>query len=174
MLFYLSKEKNCIMTKICIVYVTRDGHSRALAEEVGKKTGAEVFEIVDGTNRKGFFGYMKTGRQSMMRVATPIVDPGIDLSKYDHITIVEPTWAGSVPPSVRTWISSHKSELSGKKFSLLLTNKGSAGEPVRKKFEDEFGGVVGKLAAFAVVRENLAEEDKSRIVSDFIQQMAQE
>ena len=162
------------MAKIGVVYVTRDGHSRALAQEVGEKTGSEVFEIVDGTKRKGFIGYMNTGRQSASGVTTPIVDPGMDLSKFNHIVIVEPTWAGSVPPPIRAWISNHKGEFSGKKVSLLITNKGSAGDPIRKKFEEEFGVVVGNLKAFAVIREDLAAEEKSRIVSEFIERMGQE
>ncbi len=162
------------MTRICVVYVTRDGHSRALAQEISSKTGSEVFEIVDGTNRKGFIGYMNTGRQSMQGMTTPIVDPNIALSRFDHIVIVEPTWAGSVPPPVRSWISIHGSELSGKKCSLLVTNKGSAGEPIRAKFEDEFGALFGKLTAFAVVRENLTTEEKSRIVSEFVAQLGRD
>jgi len=164
----IEKGEQRTMPRICVVYVTRDGHSRSLAQEISSKTGSEVYEIVDGTNRKGFIGYMNTGRQSMRGVATPIVDPEIGLYRFDHIVIVQPTWAGSVPPPVRTWISSHGNELSGKKCSLLVTNKGSAGEPIRKKFEDEFGPLLGKLTAFAVIRESLSPEEKSKIVAEFV------
>jgi len=124
--------------------------------------------VVDGTNQKGFIGYMNTGRQSMQGVATPIVDLKISLYRFNHIVIVEPTWAGNVSPPVRTWISTHENELPNKKCSLLVTNRGSAGEPIRAKFEDEFGATISKLSAFAVVRESLNPEKKSCIVAEFV------
>ncbi len=170
-LLYVAKEKHRTMSNICVVYVTRDGHSRALAQDISSKTGSEIYEIVDGTNRKGFIGYMNTGRQSMKGITTPIVDPNIALERFDHVVFVQPTWAGSVPPPIRTWFSLHGKELAGKKCSLLVSNKGSAGEPIRAKFEDEFGAMIGRLTAFAVVRENLTTEEKSHIVSEFVAEM---
>jgi hypothetical protein len=159
------------MGTCAVFFITRSGHARDLANEIGRKVGAEVFEIKDPVNRKGFIGYMNTGRQSMKKDSTPIVDSGINISPFDHIVIVEPTWAGSVPPPIRTWINTHAAELSGKKISLLVTNKGSPGEPIRRKFEEEFGPKCGKLSAFAAVDEKLDAERKAGILSDFVDQI---
>jgi hypothetical protein len=136
---------------------------RRIAEEIGRNAGAEAHEIVDLVPRGGFIGFMKSGRQSVRRDSTPITDPGVDLSVVDTVVLVHPVWASNVCPPIRTWLNAHKTGLAGKKIGLAVSNKGSDGAPIRAKFEEEFG----PLAAFAVIPEDLAPEERARILGEF-------
>jgi putative NADPH-quinone reductase len=155
--------------KIRIVYVTRTGHARALAEEVAKLTGATPARIVDKVDRGGFIGYIKTARQAARSLATPIEDPNVDLAAADVVVLVQPVWAWSITPPMRSWLQAHKAELVGKKLGFLATNGGSPGEPLKRKFEKEFG----KLTAFAVIHQGDREAKRSNAIAAFVAALKQ-
>lgn len=112
------------MSDTVIVYVTRDGYSRALAEELGRLVGAPAAEIGDEVKRRGFFGYMRSGFQAAARKATPIRDPGVELSRAKRVVLVQPVWASAVCPPLRTWLRAHRPELAGKRIGLVASEKG--------------------------------------------------
>ena len=91
-----------------IVYVTRTGHARALAEEVAKLVRGTAGRIVDKVDRRGFIGYVRTCRQAVRGMATPIDDPNVDLDGADVVILVQPVWAWSVTPPMRSWLQAHK------------------------------------------------------------------
>jgi hypothetical protein len=137
------------MAGTVVVYVTRSGHAKALADDIGKRLGTEALEIGDLVNRRGLLGFIKSGAQASMGAATPIREPKADLSSASAVVLVQPVWASSVCPPLRSWLKAHKEELTGKSIGLLSTNRGSDGGPLQAKFEKEFG----PLAAFAVIAE---------------------
>jgi flavodoxin len=148
------------MARFVIVYVTRTGHSKALAEAVAKRLGVEAHEIVDLVPRNGKLRYFWAGGQASMGKATPIKDPGVDLAGAESVVLVEPVWASSVCPPLRTWLRAHKAELAGKKMALLASNLGSEGGLLKAKFEAEFG----PLAAFACIHEKDPQPEKDAAI----------
>ena len=148
------------MGKSAVVYVTRTGHSRALAEAVAAMLGAKAHEIVDLVPRNGGLRYFWAGGQASMGMATPIKDPEVDLANAESVILVEPVWASSVCPPLRTWLKAHKAELAGKKIALLVSNLGSEGEPIKVKFEAEFF----PLAAFACIHEKDPQPQKDAAI----------
>jgi len=152
------------MSNIRIVYVTRTGHARALAEEVAELVGGTASRIVDKVDRGGLIGYIKAARQAVRRMATPIEDPNVDLAGADVVVLIQPVWAWSVTPPMRSWLQAHKAELVGKKLGFLATNGGSLGEPLKRKFEREFG----RLTAFAVIHEREGEAKRSDAITVFV------
>lgn len=155
------------MSKTLIAYVTRTGHARALAGILSTKLGANVHEIIDLVKRRGWLGYLKTGAQASQGKATPISEAFVDLKELDTLIIVQPVWAGSVTPPVRSWLIKHKPEILGKKLGVLATNLGSPAQPIKAKFEAEFG----KLDAFTVVRQTATEKEREEQVMDFLRQL---
>jgi hypothetical protein len=69
-----------------------------------------------------------------------------------------------VCPPLRSWIKAHKAELKGKKIGLFVTARASPGEPIRVKFEAEFG----PLAAFALVLQKDDESSREHAVEKFV------
>ena len=62
---------------------------------------------------------------------------------------------------------SHRDHLRGARLALLASNKVSPPPRILAKYDAEFGGVFGPLAAFAVVRETMEEPERSKIIFDF-------
>lgn len=147
-----------------VVYVTRSGNSRALARQLAAMLGMEAIEIVDKVDRHGFWGYMKAGFQASTRKATPIGDPGVNLSGADVVVMVQPIWASAVVPPLRTWLNAHKDELRGKKLGLFTICKGSDASAVRASFEKEFL----PLAAFGGVFEKDDEQTRAAACERFL------
>jgi hypothetical protein len=146
-----------------IVYATRTGHSRALAEDLGKLTGSPVKQVIDLVGRSGTFGYLKTGFQAATKQATPIEDPGIDLGDVKTVVLVQPVWASGICPPLRSWLKAHRGELQGKRLALLSSQLGSPPEKIRINFEEEFG----PLTAFATVVEQGGAEARSAKLREF-------
>jgi flavodoxin len=152
------------MAKGIIVYVTRTGNSRKLAEMTSRETGFPVHEIQDLVNRKGIFGWLNAGFQASTKKATPIQEEPVQLTDLDTIILVYPIWASSVCPPIRTWLNQHKDELRNKQFGVLVSNLGSPGERARAAFEREFY----PLKAFEVIREKETETDKLSMIKNFV------
>ncbi len=152
------------MEKCVVVYVTRSGHSRALAKEIGEKLGAPVYEIVDLVRRTGILGYMRSGFQASTKKATPIRDPFVHLESVSSVVIVQPVWASALCPPARSWLRAHAAELKGKRVSMLLSNKGSDPAKVRISYEEEFG----KLSGMACVPEKSSPEERAATIGAFL------
>ncbi len=146
-----------------IVYVTRTGNCRTLANGLGEILKAPVHEIIDLTNRKGFFGFMKGGAHSSMKASTPIRDPGIALTGVRLVVLVQPIWADNMCPPLRTWLQAHKEEIKGARLALLASQLGTTPKKIRLNVEKEFG----PLAAFATIAESMEPEAKKAAVQAF-------
>ncbi len=151
------------MSKGIIVYVSRTGHSRELADLLGQQTSFPVIEIKDLVNRSGIIGWLRSGAQASKKMATPIEDPHADLSSVETVVLVQPIWASSVVPPLRTWLQAHRDELGGKKIALLASYMGSPIDRLKTAFESEFF----PLAAFEGIRSKTTTEEKQRRLGEF-------
>lgn len=152
------------MTKPIIVYTTRTGHSKTLADAMATMLGTKALPIGDTVSRKGFLGYMNAGFQTVTKKATPILDPGADLAGADTVVMVQPIWASGVTPPLRTWIRAHAEELKGKKCGLFTVCKGSDVSALKPVFETEFF----PLSAVGGVLEKHDEASKRKTMEAFI------
>jgi hypothetical protein len=155
------------MSDTVIVYVTRTGNSRALANGLGDILKAPVHEVIDKANRKGVLGFIKGGADSSMKSSPPIQDPGIELKGVHTVVLVQPVWASNLCPPLRTWLRAHKEELKGVRLALLASHLGSPPEKFRANAEKEFGA----FAAFAAIIESTGAEGKKAALKDFAAQL---
>jgi hypothetical protein len=160
------------MSDTVVVYVTRNGHSRVLALDLGSRLGAEVHEIGDLASRKGIFGWINAGRQAATKRATPIRDPGVDLGPVKTVVLVQPVWASGVCPPIRSWIRAHAKELAGKRVAVLLSDYITPASELRLQFEEEFPDELGKLAACAAVMRKSDAVQRKKAVDDFVAELA--
>jgi hypothetical protein len=124
------------MARTVVVYTTRTGHSRDLAEQLAAMIDAPVYEIKDAVGHAGILGFLRG---------------------------VQPIWASNLSPILRTWLDTHRSELSGVRLAMLASQSGSPPERFRANIESELGG----LAAFAVVPERLAPQEIAERLRSF-------
>lgn len=125
--------------------------------------GVPVHEIVDKVKRGGLIGWLRSGYQASKAMATPIEDPVKDLAGLRHLVLVQPLWADSVCPPLRSWLRGRKDELAGLKLSLLTSNFGSPGDTLRARFEAEFG----PLTVFKVISQKTPGPEREAALASF-------
>jgi flavodoxin len=101
-----------------VVYYTRTGNSKFAAETIAAELGADVEEVVDLKKRQGRLAYMSCGRDAMTGKETEIAETKRNPADYDLIVLVQPVWAFSPTPAIRTYVN--KNDLSGKKVALFF------------------------------------------------------
>jgi flavodoxin len=112
-----------------VIYYSRSGHTRAVAEEIARAFGgADVEEIRDTVKRAGFLGYLRSGREAMKKRTTPLATPGRNVADYALVIVGGPVWVGAISSPVRTWLRAHAGELHDTAF--FLTHGGSARDKV--------------------------------------------
>lgn len=86
-----------------VVYFTRTGTSKRIAEKIADKLACEVIQITDNKNWNGILGYIKAGYYASAHKAVEI-----HVSKKteagDELIVVSPFWAGDLAPAVRIFL----------------------------------------------------------------------
>jgi flavodoxin len=119
--------------KALIVFYSRTGTTKRLAEAIAKELKADIEEIIDKTNRKGILNFLPSGRDAMKKKLTQIEKIKKDPSKYDIAIIGTPNWAGNMTPAIRTYIGQNKSKF--KKVAFFCTQGGSAAQETFREME---------------------------------------
>ena len=89
--------------KRLVVFFSRMGYVKKVACREADRTGACVYEIKAKERTEGTAGFWWCGRFAMHRWAMPIEPVGIDLAKYEHVTICYPIWVFSLASPVRSF-----------------------------------------------------------------------
>ncbi len=132
--------------KTVIVYYSQSNNTRAAAELLSEKIGAQLVELKE--KRRG------NVLQAVFRLSSQLSGvPWDDIVDADKIYLMFPIWAGKSVPAINAFLKDPKTDLRGKDISLITFQaspdlKGSdqvhdfAGNLVRKK-----GGIVREVYA---------------------------
>jgi flavodoxin len=116
--------------KSLVVYYTRSGNTKFVAETIAAELGSDLEEIVDLKKRAGKLGWILAGKDSTQEKETKIAPIKLSPTDYDLIVIGTPIWAWKPTPAIRTYIA--KNNLSGKKVALFLTMDSDSKQAVEK------------------------------------------
>jgi flavodoxin len=108
--------------KSLVVYYTRSGNSRFVAQTIAAEVGADVEEIVDLKKRSGVFGYLSGGSDARRGKETEIAPTTKSPADYDLIIFGSPIWAGRPAPAITTYLK--KNDVSGKKVAVFFSQGG--------------------------------------------------
>ncbi len=97
----LPAEDN-ITEKSLVVYYSRTGKTKLIAEILQKNLGADILEINDSKDRSGTWGYMKSAYDAFSHNHTPIEPEKLDLSPYSVIIIATPIWSWNISIPIQT------------------------------------------------------------------------
>ena len=143
--------------KTLVIYYTRSGNAKFMAETIAAELGADIEEVIDLKNRQGKLSFISAGRDAMRAKETEIAQTKRTPADYDLIIIGQPVWAGSPTPAIRTYMN--KNDLSGKKVALFFSD--SSDQAVEKtKALMPNSTFVGELALPAKALENKGETKK--------------
>lgn len=136
-----------------VVYYSRSGHTRTVAEALARALGADVEELRDPTERRGVLGYLRSGLEAGLGLLAPIRAPEHDPSRYDLVVVGGPVWSGGVPSPIRTYLWLERARLP--RTAFLVTCGGFGAERVL----EQMGALAGKKpVATLAVREREMEE----------------
>ncbi len=131
--------------KSVILYYSRTGKTKFLAEKLREELGADLVEIRDLKKRRGPFGFLRGARDAHLGLRTQVTPSSFDLSNYELIILGTPVWAYSPTPALNTFLDT--CNFMGKKVILFVTSRGvgyrRALDILKGKVEARGGRVVG-------------------------------
>ena len=86
--------------KMLVAYYSRSGKTKIVAKKIAEKLGADCEEIIDKTNYKGIFGFIKGGYTAAKHKSTNIEPLKHNPEQYDLVVLCSPMWAGNIAPAL--------------------------------------------------------------------------
>jgi flavodoxin len=127
-LFLLSQINSM---KTLIIYYSRTGFTKKVAEVLQQKLNCDIEEIFDTTDRSGMKGYLLAGRDAMKQKLTTLKETKLSPTDYDLVVIGTPLWAFTMSTPIKTYLNQNKDKF--KKVAFFLT---SGSTPGTKTFTD--------------------------------------
>jgi len=109
--------------KALVLYYSRTGNCRAVAQAIGETARCPVQEIKDLKNRAGFWGFISGMIDIRKRPITDIEPVSVDLSPYDTIYLGSPIWGMRFAPAITTVLE--RFDFKGKKIKLFAVVAGN-------------------------------------------------
>ena len=142
--------------KTLVLYYSRSGNTKAVAETIAATLKADIEDIVCGTDYSGALGFMKGGRDAMTGESAPIQPLTHNPSNYDLVVLCQPVWAFAPVPPVNTLTAT--GVFNGRKVALAATYVGSGAERCLDKTAARMpGAVVVARASFLRIGQNREE-----------------
>jgi flavodoxin len=149
--------------KSLVVFYTRTGTARFVAETVAAELGSDVEEVVDLKKRAGKLNYLSAGRDAMGGKETQIAPTKRVPADYDLVVVGTPIWAWSPTPAIRTY--ARQNDLSGQKVALFFTLDSDPKQAVEKtKALMPNATFVGELVLPAAMKNK---EDSAKKIADW-------
>lgn len=112
--------------KALVVYYSRSGNTRAVAEAIHAAVGGDIVELQSVTPYPE--AYRATTDQAKQELASgykpPLKNRIGHIEAYDVVFVGSPNWWGTVAGPVRTFLSEY--DLAGKRIAPFITHEGSA------------------------------------------------
>ena len=108
--------------KSLVVFYSRTGNARFVAQTVAAEIGADLEELVDLKKRSGIIGYFGGGSDARRGKETGLGPTTKSYADYDLIVVGTPIWAGRPAPAITTYL--RKNSLEGKKVAAFFVQGG--------------------------------------------------
>ena len=148
-----------------VVYYTRTGNTRTVAESLAKGLDCDIEEIGDNKKRTGFIG--STGAYLNPRAVTTIKDTKYNPKYYDPIILGTPIWWYTYAPAVTAYLNRFREHL--KKAAFFYTCDANVNIKALWDMEKLLG--MAPVATLGIesgsIRNNTFEKKVRRFVKEF-------
>jgi len=110
--------------KILVVFYSRSGTTRMVAEALAAELKCDAEEIVATKSRAGFVGIMRSLIEAMQQRPAQIATARFNPSSYDLVVIGTPVWAWSVSSPIRAYLIDNNKNFPQVAFFCTLRNRG--------------------------------------------------
>ncbi len=147
-----------------VVYFSRTGTTRKVAETIARSLGADIEAIHESRDRLGLRGYLRSGFDATLSRWVPIEAVGRDPTRYDLVVVGTPVWGWSLSAPVRAFLSNHARKLS--KVAFFVTEGGSGDRRVFGQMAEVVGA--DPVATLALVQRDVERGAASRAIESFV------
>jgi flavodoxin len=123
--------------KALVLYYSRTGTTKRLAEELSRKLGCDIKAIVPKDSYRYITGWLRAGKHAMKGFTDELEPVRNDLGSYDVVIVGTPIWAGTISSPVRTFLA--KDGHSIKRAAFFITSGGENRDVTFKAMEDAYG-----------------------------------
>ena len=131
--------------KTLIVFYSRTGCTRAVAQALAAQLGADTEELKETADRSGPKGYLLAGRDAMQKRSAVLLPTTRQPADYDLVIVATPVWAFTMCPAIRTWLLRETAQL--RRAAFLCTQGGSGAERTMR----EMAQIIGRPAVARLV-----------------------
>jgi flavodoxin len=117
-----------MLPKVLIVFFSRTGTTRLLAEAIARATHGELEELRERRSRRGVIGWLRSGYEGTYRKAAEPLALRHDLGAYDLVFVGSPTWNQALSSPVRGFLRRNGAKLGN--VALFATCGGRGSERV--------------------------------------------
>lgn len=110
--------------KALVVYYSRSGNTREVAQSIAQEIPGDIEEIHDTQKRSGIIGWIKSGYQANRGKLTTLKPLEKDPSEYDLVIIGTPIWAGYPSVPVKTYLIENKDKFKNVAFFATYNGAG--------------------------------------------------
>jgi flavodoxin len=159
-----SLEIGAAFMRSLVIFYSRTGNSKFVAEKVASELGADIEEVVDLKNRRGWLGFIKAGYDATRGKETIIEKTQRSPMAYDLIVVGSPVWNSRLAPAIRTYLK--ENNLAQKKIALFCTNEGRGSEKTLAMMKSLIpnGDIVGELG---ITKTDETPEDTEQKIADW-------
>lgn len=123
--------------KTLIVFYSRSGNTKKVAEKLSNSLECDLEEIGDTQKRSGIIGFLRSGYQANRGELTVIQEVKNDPSQFDLVIIGTPVWSGTMSTPIRTYLQQNQDKLNNVAF--FCTESSSGDEKTFKEMEEVCG-----------------------------------
>lgn len=153
--------------KILVVFYSRTGITKKVAEILADKLGADLEELKDLQDRSGVMGYLKSGRDAVKKKLSEIKAIEKDPSAYDLVIVGTPTWVNNMACAPRNYLTQTKGKI--KNIACFGTQGGnSTNKPVLNMAE--LSGLKS-LADLVLTSKEVVKDNYQEKIDEFIKKI---
>ena len=156
------------MTKTLVVYYSLTNHTHKIANLIAQGVGANIERILDVQSREGALGYLRSGRESMLKRPGEIQPAKEDPADYDLTILGAPVWSWNLSPPMRGYVMAQKDKF--KRVAFFCTEGGSGGTRLFRQLQTLCGKT--PVATLEVTEGELKSGAYANKVQEFIQQIS--
>ncbi|MCV2371301.1 flavodoxin family protein [Roseateles oligotrophus] len=156
--------------KTLLVYYSRSGNTRKLAQQLAEQCGADIEQIIDQRERTGLVGYFRSALEALLGIRPPIHASKFKPQDYELIVIGGPIWFWNMASPVRSYVVQHGANFN--RVAFFLTCGGSGQEKVFADLERLCGRRA--CARLALTEHQLHQYRQSSALGRFVKKFEQE
>lgn len=152
--------------KVLVVYYSKSGTTKKLAQKLSAQLKADIEEIVDKKSRSGLIGWLYAGRDGMKRIPTDINPIKNNPSDYDVVLIGGPLWGfRGIAPASRTYLLQNKDKIKHVAFFMTRGGKPSS-SPALADLKEVYGKAV--IATLDLRQKEIESTEAAEQINSFI------